>query len=187
MNTTATNYSPQGGPGWGSALVMVFGVVCIMACAIMGSRMMLGCAPQYDTLSVRTDTIRDTIVQVRRDTVPRLVTERVTQTVRIPVPYTVPGDTVRDTVEVEMPVVQKEYCRDSLYRAWVTGIQHGDLPRLDSVYVMQQTVKETVTNTITVQKKQSPFRFGIQAGYGLGLVSGKLEPYVGLGVSYTPW
>lgn len=164
-----------------ATLTIIFGVLAIMASAIMGSRMMLGCVPQQDTISVKTDTIRDTIVEVRRDTVPQVVTERVTDYVIIEVPLL---DTIMDTVKIEMPVVQKEY-GDSTYKAWVSGIGYNDLPRLDSVHVKQRTVKETVTNTITLQKRQSPIRFGIQTGYGYGLVSGKLEPYVGVGIEWS--
>lgn len=166
---------------------LVIPVVVIVAIWMVTSaideKIKLGCAPQHDTISVKTDTLRDTIVEIRRDTVPKLVTERVTDYVTIEVPYTV-RDTVRDSVKVELPVVQKEY-GDSTYRAWVSGIGYNDLPRLDSVHVKQRTVVETVTNIIKLQKRQSPIRFGVQAGYGYGLVSGKLEPYVGVGVEWS--
>ena len=167
--------------------VLMFGIVFSIICGMVGGwTLRQSYDNNKDTLEVRTDTVRDTIEKVIKDTLPPLFAERPSGkvSIKVPVPNPVMGDTVHDTVYAELPVVQKEYRRDSLYEAWVTGIKYGDLPRLDSINVTQRTVKETVTNTITVQKRQSPFSIGLQAGYGYGILSGKMEPYVGIGIGY---
>ena len=47
---------------------------------------------------------------------------------RIPYPEYLPGDTIHDSIDVPVPIVQKRY-EDSLYTAWVSGFE----PALDSI------------------------------------------------------
>ncbi len=73
----------------------------------------------------------------------------------------------KDTVRVEIPIMQKVY-KDSLYEAWVSGYE----AQLDSIKV--------ITPTVTVTKRM-PKRWGlgVQAGYGTG------GAYLGIGVTYN--
>lgn len=79
------------------------------------------------------------------------------------------ADTVRDTVLVEIPIVQKVY-EDSDYTAWVSGYR----PKLDSIRVYRH---ETI-----MRERSRRWGIGIQAGYGLTPKS--LSPYIGLGIQY---
>lgn len=45
--------------------------------------------------------------------------------------------------------------------------------------------KEIITKTITKRQKAKKWHIGVQAGYGYGFKSKQVEPYVGIGVSYT--
>lgn len=112
-----------------------------------------------DTPITRIDTISDSVP------VPYKVTEfvpirRMLQTT----------DTMRDSVEVYVPIRQVEY-RDTAYRAWVSGYD----VRLDSIEVYRPTI--TVTRW-----KHKRWGLGVQVGVGW---NGKIEPYVGVGVSYN--
>lgn len=116
------------------------------------------------------DTVFDTLTFIqpiaRDSTVVRYVTRRASvarDTVFAPDTNVVS----RDTVSVELPIVQKEY-RDSTYTAWVSGYE----ARLDSIRVMTPTV------TVTKWKKRR-WGVGVQAGYGTG------GAYIGVGISYN--
>lgn len=80
---------------------------------------------------------------------------------------------VNDSIKVQIPISQKVY-EDTLYRAYVSGYE----PKLDSITIKQRTTY--ITHTI--RDKESRFRIGLQAGYGL--TPKGMQPYVGLGVSY---
>lgn len=81
--------------------------------------------------------------------------------------------TVYDSVMVSVPIVQKEY-KDSAYHAWVSGYR----PNLDSIYIYRPTTQ--IVQTITKQKR---WGLGVQAG--MGITNNKIQPYIGLGVSYN--
>lgn len=87
-------------------------------------------------------------------------------------------DTITDSVAVEIPITSKHY-GDSTYDAWVSGYD----PRLDSILVYQKT--QYITTTITKEKQRSKWSIGVQAGYGYGFRSKLLEPYAGIGLSYS--
>ena len=112
----------------------------------------------------------DTLVTVRFDTIrekyPVYLTERVVDSVRIPV-Y------LHDTTFVEVPITQKYYHEDSLFDAWVSGF----LPQLDSINVYQKTT--TVEVTRYVQQPPPRWTFGVTAGPGI-LYDGKLHGGVGI-------
>lgn len=89
------------------------------------------------------------------------------------------ADSVRiDTVK-ELVFLPREYLvyKDSTYRAVVSGVQ----PRLDSIEVYRKTQVQTITKTISVPDRKR-WGLGIQAGAGWN--GRKVQPYVGLGVSY---
>lgn len=73
----------------------------------------------------------------------------------------------KDTVSVEIPIVQKEY-GDSTYKAWVSGYEVA----LDSIKITSPTI------TITKHERKR-WGIGVQAGYGLH------GAYVGVGVTYN--
>lgn len=79
-----------------------------------------------------------------------------------------------DSVAVEIPIVQRHY-RDSTYEAWVSGYE----ARLDSVRVFAPTT------VITRREWKPPKRWhvGVTAGYGYGPKG--LQPYVGIGITYS--
>ena len=139
---------------------------------------------QRDTLSVRVDSVRDTLIVEHHDTVPVEREKRVLCYVEIPVP--VPSDSVSgDSGTITLPVVQKTYSDDSTYTAYVSGVDYLQWPRLDSIITRQRTITNTITRTITIQKKRSRFSVGLQAGYGYGFQYRGFEPYVGVGVNYA--
>ena len=85
-----------------------------------------------------------------------------------------------DSVSVTIPITQKVYEADS-YRAYVSGYE----PSLDSIFVREKTVRETVT--IPVKQKQSRFGFGVGIGAGYGIINKKPDIFVGGVVSYRIW
>lgn len=100
--------------------------------------------------------------------------------IKVPVPKYLPGDTVHDSIEVPIPIIQKRY-EDSLYTAWVSGYE----PNLDSIRLYQPTIIETVTKTIV---KPSPrLNIGIQAGAGIGIITRQPDFYLGVGLNYRFW
>ena len=102
--------------------------------------------------------------------------------VRIPTakPSDAVRDTIHDSIEVPVPIVQKRY-EDSLYTAWVSGFE----PTLDSIRLHLSEVQTTITKTIV--KKSSLVTVGIQAGGGYGIFNKKPDVYVGLGVQLNLW
>lgn len=82
-------------------------------------------------------------------------------------------DTVFDTIQI--PIVQKTYS-DSTYKIWISGYK----PSLDSIEIYSRSV--VVNNTIV---KPLNKRWGIGVQAGVELKSGKVEPYIGIGVSYN--
>lgn len=98
--------------------------------------------------------------------------------IKIPVPGE--RDTIRDSIEVPIPIVQKRY-EDSLYTAWVSGYD----PALDSIDLRLPTITETITKTIV---KPSPLiTFGVQVGGGYGVFNRKPDVYVGIGGQINLW
>ena len=100
--------------------------------------------------------------------------------IKVPVPKYLPGDTVHDSIEVPIPIMQKRY-DDSLYTAWVSGFE----PNLDSINLRLPTITETVTKTIV--NPSSLITVGIQAGAGYGVINRKPDIYVGVGAQVNLW
>ena len=80
-----------------------------------------------------------------------------------------------DSIEVEIPITQKEY-GDSLYRAWISGYN----AKLDSIEIYNRT--KVITEHIFIQPKRKRWGLGLQAGYGY-----PNGWYVGVGVSCNLW
>lgn len=125
---------------------------------------------------IRRDTVEVIRVDTFRDTVPAPVYEKIIDSflIRVPVPVPIPGDTVRDTVPIYLPITQKVY-RDSLYTAYVSGYR----AKLDSIEVYGRTRDITIRET----PRRKRFGLGLQVGYGM--VGSKASPFVGVGVSYN--
>lgn len=100
--------------------------------------------------------------------------------IKVPVPKYLPGDTIHDSIEVPIPIIQKRY-EDSLYTAWVSGFE----PNLDSIRLYQPTITETITKTIATPAPL--ITFGIQAGGGYGVINRKPDIYVGVGAQINLW
>lgn len=125
--------------------------------------------------------VKDTIEKISYDTifVDRPIAYKVKEikhdTVRI-------TDVKHDSVDVILPVIQKEY-RDSTYSAWVSGYQDVNL---DSIEIYQKNIFTEINNTKYVTKyKNRPFGFSIGLGVTYSPVSNKIEPGVFLGITYT--
>ena len=100
--------------------------------------------------------------------------------IKIPVPGDTIRDTLRDSIDVPIPIYQKRY-DDSLYTAWVSGYE----PNLDSIDLRLPTITETITKTIT---KPAPLiTFGIQTGAGWGVFNQKPDIYIGVGGQVNLW
>lgn len=152
-------------------------VVALLVSLVFNYMQCSGSCGTVDTVTVeRTDTQYVT----KTDTVPVVSKETVTQYVKVPV---IKDSIVHDSIPME--VVQRSYTDDSTYTAYVSGIKYLDLPKLDSIITRQRQVTNTIIQTITIEKKRSRWHVGLQVGYGIGLASGRLEPYIGAGVGYT--
>lgn len=87
---------------------------------------------------------------------------------------------VNDTGKVVIPIEQKYYEKDSVYKAWVSGWS----PQLDSIYVYNKTITNTITNTV-VKKKKTHFGIGPSVGVSYDMLSKKPAPYIGIGINYN--
>ena len=183
------------------ALLVTAASVCLVLDGLDGCTECNG--GQRDTLSVRIDSIRDTTYVYVHDTLPVVKNEHIVEYIKVPVgdlsacldgnvdnkhdSTCLNGAAVQKCCNDSMtfPVVQKEYSDDSTYTAYVSGLRYNQWPKLDSIIVRQREITNTITKTITIQKKRSRFSVGLQAGYGYGFQYRGFEPYVGVGVSYS--
>lgn len=99
--------------------------------------------------------------------------------VTMPTPGILAGSLKLDGDSVEIPITQKVYS-DSLYTAYVSG--YGQ--QLDSIRVTAFTIRETVTVTKPVTKYRR-WNVGLIGGYGYGFTSRQLEPFVGIGFTWS--
>jgi hypothetical protein len=141
-----------------------------------------GGATPPDTISVRVDSVIDTLIVEVHDTLPVWKRERVTAHVP-PVPTS--PDTLPFDRQDSLAVVQREYTDDSTYIAYVSGIKYEDWPKLDSIIVQQREVTRRIKETVTVQPRKNRWKVGFQAGYGYGVKYKGFEPYIGFGVTYS--
>jgi hypothetical protein len=100
---------------------------------------------------------------------------------RIPYPVSEPGDTVHDSIQVPIPIEQKQY-DDSLYTAWVSGYR----PSLDSISLHQPEIVTTITETIV--KKAPRLSVGLSVGPGISIDKDHhMGIYVGFTAQYRLW
>jgi len=169
-------------------------IVPLLAAVFYGSiiyAVFRSCCDRNNPLpAVRSDTIivRDTI----HDSVPKLVYQEVVRYVKetpvkqsptptvgcataVPQP---PSESVylTDSGEVIVPISRKVYTDDSTYRAVVSGYK-ATLDRID-VYRQQMVI----TNTVTKSRR---WNIGLTGGLGYGLVTGKPDLFLGVGVTYN--
>lgn len=123
---------------------------------------------------------RDTVRVYKYDTIPKPKpvhdTAYIVRKVKIPIKT---SDTVEVRDSVELSVEQKVY-RDSDYTAWVSGV----IPSLDSLSIFRRQETVTIRETITRRERAPRLSVGVQAGYGFGMTSRRVEPFVGVGVTY---
>lgn len=91
-------------------------------------------------------------------------------------------DSIKDRyTDVIVPIEQKIYS-DSTFTAYVSGYQAS----LDSIHLFLQTEKITITNEVPAVKiKPKPKRWGVGVQVGCIGYKNKIEPYLGIGVSYN--
>lgn len=109
-----------------------------------------------DSVVVRYETHRLPLADVRRDTIRDTVV-------------------VVDSVEVIVPITQKEY-RDSTYHLWISGYA----PRLDSIYTFTRHDYTTVT-----LPPIKPKRWHIVLSLGYSITPKGAQPYLGAGLGYS--
>ena len=134
---------------------------------------------------IRTDTITKTDTIINTDTFtyfkekPVPVYRTITKTDTL---YNERGDTVPLITENKTYIDTICAKRDTaIVTSYITGINAHQ----DSLRVEMRTTRETITNTITVEKyiKQNKrFNWGIQGGIGYGFTSKQIEPFVGFGI-----
>lgn len=128
-----------------------------------------------DEVETRVDTlyVRDTVVEIR----PVFDAE-----ITVPDMVVVIEDSiiVKDDSLLVLPMQQRHYKGEN-YEAWVSGYR----PQLDSVWVFPET-RYITTENISVEPRKR-WGIGIQAGYGVGVSSGRVTafPYIGVGISYN--
>lgn len=118
-----------------------------------------------------TDTVFDTIYDIKFDTIPVVETYPVYSKV-IDTLYITSEDS-EDTTAI-LPIEQKHYAKDSVYDIWVSGI----MANLDSANIYQKT--EYVTTTIEITKEIYPKRTEWYIFGGLSVFDGILSPKVGV-------
>ena len=157
-----------------------FSAIGIVVTAIIALLLMPSPQPPEPTIVVKHDTLwRDSIVRepAPKDSTP---TGRIVY-VRVPYPVTEPGDTVHDSIQVPLSIIQKRY-DDSLYTAWVSGYQ----PALDSILLHQREITTTITKTIV--KKAPRLSVGLSVGPGVSIDRERhLGIYVGFTANYRLW
>ena len=160
---------------------------------------------QYRDLQEKPEVVRDsvTIIEYKetKDSLPTAKTESVVGSIKVPIPkkkkdvdaelsqsvpdsfpnlsQTVPDTESEDSLELE--ITQKVYS-DSTYTAYVSGYE----PRLDSIFVRQKVITNTIHETRTIkEKKFRRWNVGLIGGYGYGFKSQTLEPFIGVGVTIS--
>lgn len=120
--------------------------------------------------------VSDTIEVVKHDTIERIKPIAVSskligiKSYRVKLLGKIKINDSTDSVEVELPITQKEY-GDSTYKAWVSGYD----AQLDSIKVYQPT------RYITIIAKEKSKRWSIGVQGGIGMTPKGIQPYVGFG------
>ena len=89
---------------------------------------------------------------------------------------------IHDTVQVELPYIQKEY-RDSTYEAYVSGYKDVNL---DSIRVFQHNKIVYINNQIErIKYKNKHWHIGPSVGVGYDFTNNRVAPYLGVSVQYS--
>lgn len=130
----------------------------------------------------------DTIVITHHDTINIVKTDSFPLVHKVVITDTLFLDPIeeleKDTPMVALQVVQKTFSDDSTYTAYISGVNIGNLPSLDSIRVYSSVVHTMVQSTIAPTARPSRLRFGVGGGYGYGLRSGTFQPFIGFGLYY---
>lgn len=89
---------------------------------------------------------------------------------------------IHDTVQVELPYIQKEY-RDSTYEAYVSGYKDVNL---DSIRVFLHNKIVQINNNIErIKYKNKHWHIGPSVGVGYDFTNNRVSPYLGVSVQYS--
>lgn len=124
------------------------------------------------TDSVRTKYITRYLPVVKRDTI---LAENSNLHNGECLPPLLPSDN-RDSTAVEIPITQKRY-EGTDYCAYVSGYEAS----LDSIFVYARTT--TIRERST--KPPDKWHIGVTGGFGYGLKQQRVEPFVGVGITYS--
>lgn len=80
----------------------------------------------------------------------------------------------QDSATIELPIMQSVY-ESKDYKAYVSGVH----ARLDSIFVYP------LHEVVTIKEKQPPKRWHIGVTTGYGIDTKGLQPYVGIGLTYS--
>ena len=156
-------------------LIAILASIIFVGC-VVGS-FFFGRATIKDTTIVSTKIERDTIIV--RDTIrqyyPKEVERVVIRTERVEVPI-VRCDTIKEVVEVEIPIEQREYKSEEYF-----AIVEGYNPMLKYIEVYPRTAYINTTETIK-ERKHWGVSVGVQGGYGF--TPKGWQPYAGVGISF---
>ena len=154
-----------------------FWIVALLLIASIGANVwLINRQPDIET-KIKHDTIwRDTTINEPQPA-ETINTGRVVY-IKVPVPKYLPGDTIHDSIEVPVPIMQKRY-DDSLYTAWVSGFR----PNLDSIRLHQREIHTTVTEY--VRTPASRLAIGPSIGVGYGVVTRKPDIFVGVTATWN--
>jgi len=129
-------------------------------------------------------------VVVRKDTVkvvePKMVSQKPVEIVVVssrkmsegePMPEVQVCDS--DTI-VRVPIQQNVYS-DSNYVAYVSGYR----AKLDSIMIINTERTRTIREVMKEEKPPNRWKVGFMAGYGVGLLDRKPQPFIGVGVTFA--
>lgn len=155
-------------------------VVAVLAASIAMNVWFWTSEPEIETILKRDTVWRDTAIYEPQPA-ETVNTGRVVY-IRVPMPgeRDTLRDTIRDSIDVPIPIVQKRY-EDSLYTAWVSGFE----PKLDSIRLYTPEIQTTVTKT--VYEPTPLLTLGVQVGGGYGLIHRQPDIYVGIGGQINLW
>ena len=158
---------------------------------------------QYRDIKEKPKVVRDSVTVIqfveKKDSLPPAKSETVVGTVNVPRPkkiddtelsngipdsfpnlsQNIPNAETEDSLELE--ITQKVYS-DSTYTAYVSGYR----PSLDSIFVRQKVITNTIHEKETIEvKKFRRWNLGLIGGYGYGFQSKTFEPFIGVGVTWN--
>lgn len=154
----------------------ITGILVILASIGLNIYLLTKPAPDTDIEYIETikyDTITDTVPVVVETTRIKYKLDTLVQK-----DVVIVNDTVKSVVE--LPLEQKVFAKDSVYCAYVSGID----PWLDSIKIYQKTKEIT---EIRIQKDNRRWSLGPAVFGGYDINSNKLGYGVGLSVQYNLW